>query len=125
MPPDDLTGKYKEQDGGLYGGGKNEPPAEHAALARKAIAEIKPLDRAGKPAADGKVVLMSIGMSNTTMEFSSFVQLANADPRKAAHVVVVTHFAWRRSPGPNTFQSAVQALAFACLMLNSLFRQGA
>ena len=89
MPPDELTGKYKEQDGGLYGGGKNEPPAEHAALARKAIAEIKPLDRDGKPAADGKVVLMSIGMSNTTMEFSSFVQLANADPLKAVHVVVV------------------------------------
>ena len=89
VPLDELTGKYKEQDGGLYGGGKNEPPAEHAALARKAIAEIKPLDRDGKPAADGKVVLMSIGMSNTTMEFSSFVQLANADSRKSAHVTVV------------------------------------
>ena len=89
VPLDELTGKYKEQDGGLYGGGKNEPPAEHAALARKAIAEIKPLDRDGKPAADGKVVLMSIGMSNTTMEFSAFVQGANADSRKAANVVMV------------------------------------
>ena len=89
VPLNELTGKYKDQDGGLYGGGKNEPPAEHAALARKAIAEIKPLDRDGKPATDGKVVLMSIGMSNTTMEFSNFVQIANADSRKAAHVVVV------------------------------------
>ena len=89
VPLNELTAKYKDQDGGLYGGGKNEPPAEHAALARKAIAEIKPLDRDGKPATDGKVVLMSIGMSNTTMEFSAFVQSANADSRKAAHVVVV------------------------------------
>ena len=89
VPLDELTGKYQEQDGGLYSGGKNEPPAEHAALARKAIAEIKPLDRDGKPAADGKVVLMSIGMSNTTMEFSAFVQSANADSRKAANVVIV------------------------------------
>ena len=89
VPLNELTGKYKDQDGGLYGGGKNEPPAEHAALARKAIAEIKPLDGDGKPAADGKVVLMSIGMSNTTQEFSAFVPLANGDPRKAAHVVVV------------------------------------
>lgn len=89
VPLDELTGKYKEQDGGLYGGGKNEPSAEHAALARKAITEIKPLDRDGKPAADGKVVLMSIGMSNTTMEFSAFVQSANADARKAANVVIV------------------------------------
>ncbi|MEQ1852577.1 MAG: hypothetical protein ABMA01_13420, partial [Chthoniobacteraceae bacterium] len=89
VPLNELNGKYKEQDGGLYGGGKNEPPAEHAALARTAIAEIKPLDRDGRPAPDGKVVLMSIGMSNTTMEFSSFVQLANEDPRRAGHVVVV------------------------------------
>ena len=89
VPLNELTGKYKEQDGGLYGGGKNEPPAEHAALARKAIAEIKPLDREGKPAADGKIALMSIGMSNTTMEFSAFVQSANADSRKAANVVIV------------------------------------
>ena len=89
VPLNELTGKYKEQDGGLYGGGKNEPPAEHAALARKAIAEIKPLDREGKPATDGKIVLMSIGMSNTTQEFSTFVPLANADSRKAAHVVIV------------------------------------
>ena len=89
VPLSELTGKYKDQDGGLYGGGKNEPPAEHAALARKAIAEIKPLDREGKPATDGKIVLMSIGMSNTTQEFSTFVPLANAEPRKAAHVVVV------------------------------------
>ena len=89
VPLTELSVKYKEQDGGLYGGGKNEPPAKHAALARKAIAEIKPLDREGRPAADGKIVLMSIGMSNTTMEFSSFVQLANADLRKAANVVVV------------------------------------
>jgi len=89
VPLTELSAKYKEQDGGLYGGGKNEPPAGHAALARKAIAEIKPLDREGKPAVDGKIVLMSIGMSNTTMEFSSFVQLANADSRKASNVVVV------------------------------------
>ncbi len=89
VPLNELTGKYKEQDGGLYGGGKNEPPAEHAALARKAIAEIKPLDREGKPATDGKIALMSIGMSNTTMEFSAFVQSANADSHKAANVVIV------------------------------------
>ena len=89
VPLNELNGKYKEQDGGLYGGGKNEPPAEHAAFAHRAVAEIKPLDREGKPAADGKIVLMSIGMSNTTMEFSSFVQIANADARKAANVVIV------------------------------------
>ncbi len=89
VPLTELTAAYKGQDGGLYGGGKNEPPAARAALAQKAIGEIKPLDRDGKPAADGKIVLLSIGMSNTTQEFSAFVQKANADPRKAAPVVIV------------------------------------
>ncbi len=94
-PPKDLTpltelaGEYKGQAGGLYGGGKNEPTAEHAALARKAIAKIHPLDKDGNPAPDGKIVFMSIGMSNTTQEFSEFVPLANADDRKAASVVLV------------------------------------
>ena len=88
-PLSELTADYKGQDGGLYGGGKNEPPAAHAALASKALAEIKPLDREGKPSADGKIALMSIGMSNTTQEFSAFVPKANADPRKAQSVVVV------------------------------------
>src|ERR1035441_7592842 len=29
VPLTDLTNTYKGQDGGLYGGGKNEPPAAH------------------------------------------------------------------------------------------------
>src|ERR1035441_1109957 len=29
VPLTDLTNAYKGQDGGLYGGGKNEPPAAH------------------------------------------------------------------------------------------------
>jgi hypothetical protein len=88
-PLTELKEPYQGQDGGLYGGGKNEPPAAHAALAAKAIAQIQPLDAGGKPAPDGKVVLVSIGMSNTTMEFSTFMRTAIADPRKAAHIVIV------------------------------------
>lgn len=89
VPLDELKAEYRGQDGGLYGKGSNEPPAEHARLAGKAISQIQPLDREGKPSADGKVVLMSIGMSNTTMEFSAFVSVANSDPRKAPQVVIV------------------------------------
>ena len=83
------TAKYKGEDGGLYGGGKNEPPKVHLEAALKESAKIQPLDADGKPAKDGKIVLLSIGMSNTTMEYSEFKKIAEADPRKSPHVVVV------------------------------------
>jgi hypothetical protein len=88
-PPRDSTGltpltelgtaKYKGEDGGLYGGGKNEPPAAHAAAARMQSAEILPRDAEGKPAKDGKIGVLSVGMSNTTMEYSAFKRLAEGD----------------------------------------------
>jgi hypothetical protein len=89
-PPRDSTGltpitelgtaKYKSEDGGLYGGGKNEPPPAHAAAARKQSAEIMPRDADGKPAKEGKIGVLSVGMSNATMEYFAFKRLAHADP---------------------------------------------
>jgi hypothetical protein len=100
--------KYKGEDGGLYGGGRNEPPAAHAAAAKKELAAVQPLDADGKGAADGKVVLMSIGMSNTTQEFSAFVRLAAQDASRSKNLVIVdaamggqdvTAWAESRTPG--------------------------
>lgn len=90
-PLSDMTAedRYKEQDGGLYGGGKNEPPQNHLQAALKQAKMIRPLDAEGKSSEDGKIVLISIGMSNTTQEFSSFVRLASADPEKSSKVVIV------------------------------------
>jgi Cu/Ag efflux protein CusF len=84
-----ATDKYKGEDGGLYGGGKNEPPESHAAAARKEAARIVPLDGDGKPAKNGKIVLVSISMSNATQEFSKFKQIADADPEKSAILTIV------------------------------------
>ncbi len=81
--------RYKEQDGGLYGGGRNEPPAEHRAAAQAALARIEPLDAAGKPAADGTIGFVSISMSNATQEFSTFKRLADADQAKSPRVTIV------------------------------------
>src|SRR5207302_6694400 len=83
------TGTYKGEDGGLYGGGRNEPPDAHLALARKASALIRPLDAEGQPANDGRIVLMSVGLSHTTMEISEFKKLADADRDKSGKMVVV------------------------------------
>jgi hypothetical protein len=83
------TGTYKGQLGGLYGGGQNGPPATHADAARKAMGQIRPLDAGGQPTPSGKIVLLSVGMSNTTMEFSRFEEEADRDPRKSSKVEIV------------------------------------
>jgi hypothetical protein len=83
------TSKYKDQDGGLYGGGSNEPPKAHLDAAMKEAAKIRPLDAEGNPSAEGKIVLMSVGMSNATNEYSMFVQQANRDAEKSSAVVLV------------------------------------
>lgn len=85
----DLKGTYKGQTGGLYGEGKNEPPASHLAAAQKAAKAIKPLDNSGRPSADGKIGLVAIGMSNTTQEFSTFMRLAKDEPDKNESLVIV------------------------------------
>jgi hypothetical protein len=89
VPLTELAGDYHGLDGGLYGGGKSEVPAAQQKLADKAASSIQPLDGEGKPAANGKIVMMSLGMSNTTNEFSRFVPLANNDARKNPALVIV------------------------------------
>jgi len=84
-----TKGQYKGQSGGLYGEGRNTPPDSHQAAAGKELVKIQPLDAEGKPSRTGKIVLISLGMSNTTQEFSFFKKLADADPNKSPHVVIV------------------------------------
>ena len=81
--------RYKGEDGGLYGSGRNEPPVAHREAALREAAKIQPLDADGKPTKDGKVVLLSVGMSNTTQAFSRFKQLADPDPTKSPQLVIV------------------------------------
>jgi lysophospholipase L1-like esterase len=91
VPLTDLVGDatYKGQTGGLYGGGKNDPPAAHLQAALEAVKKIQPLDKQGHPAPEGKIVLISNGMSNTTQEFQPFVRLANADADKSPALLIV------------------------------------
>jgi hypothetical protein len=89
VPLTELTGSYHGEDGGLYGGGRNEPPAAHLAAARAESGKIRTLDVQGRPADDGKIVLLSAGLSHTTMDFSEFKKVADTDPQKSPKVVVV------------------------------------
>jgi hypothetical protein len=81
--------RYKGEDGGLYGGGSNQPPAAHLAAATRQTARIVPLDAEGKPAKDGKIGLVSISMSNATQEYSVFKRMADQDERKSRRVAIV------------------------------------
>ncbi len=81
--------KYKDQDGGLYGGGQNVPPESHQKAADAELAKIVPLDAEGKPSPDGKIVLLSIGMSNTTAEYQAFKKLADADTDRNPQMTIV------------------------------------
>jgi hypothetical protein len=82
VPLTDLgTGTYQGFDGGLYAGGSNLRPAGHDAAGRAIAAAIAPID--------GAVVLISIGMSNATQEFSRFVPLAMQHPGRNPALRVV------------------------------------
>lgn len=84
-----VEDRYKGEDGGLYGGGRNDPPELHRLAAQGAVNKITPLDAQGKPAKDGRIVFISLGMSNTYGEFSMFKEVADSDPQKSPDVLLV------------------------------------
>lgn len=91
IPLTEMSGddRYKDQDGGLYGSGINTPPTSHRQAAERRLADIQPLATDGTPAPDGRIVVMSLGMSNTTMEFSAFMAMSEEDPQRANRVTLV------------------------------------
>ena len=82
--------QYKGFQGGLYPNGQNARPLTHDLAGRAFVQLIRPLDSQGSvDLANGKIVLLSIGMSNTTMEFSVFKQIADTDRAKNPRLTVV------------------------------------
>jgi hypothetical protein len=80
VPLTDMGARtYLTFPGGLFPEG-NTMPAAHATVGTVRAAAIARRDSAGALSASGRYVLLSIGMSNTTQEFSSFMSLAAADP---------------------------------------------
>jgi hypothetical protein len=89
-PINDLrTGTYRGAKGGLYPGGTNRRPPAHGVSGQLLADSIVPLNSAGLPDPNGRYVLISIGMSNTTREFQSFKALADEDPDKDPRLLIV------------------------------------
>ncbi|HEU5066317.1 MAG TPA: hypothetical protein VFT86_10675 [Gaiellaceae bacterium] len=73
--------KYRGYRGGLYPGGLNRAPQAYLRKGIEAAKRVRPID--------GKIVLLSIGMSNASDEFSAFKRAADRDPQKNSSLVVV------------------------------------
>lgn len=89
VPLTDLVGAtYQGYPGGLYATG-NALTGAHLAAGLARAADIRPRGANGQPSPNGKIVLLSIGMSSPSMEFCgdypvctppSFMSQATADP---------------------------------------------
>ncbi|MCY0952966.1 hypothetical protein [Streptomyces sp. H27-S2] len=92
VPLNDLgTGTYQGRTGGLYPGGSNTRPAAHNTAGENiANNHVLPRNAAGQvDLVNGKVVLISIGMSNTTQEFQKFIQTAGGYAGLNSKIVIV------------------------------------
>jgi acetyl esterase/lipase/Cu/Ag efflux protein CusF len=81
--------EYKGFPGGLYPEGKNTRPAAHESAGVKLARQVQPLGADGKPSADGKIVLLAIGFSNTVQAFHGFMEVAKADQEINPKLVLV------------------------------------
>ena len=73
--------RYRGYRGGLYPAGRNTPSPKYLRKGQAASKQIHPIN--------GKIVLLSIGMSNATAEFSAFKRSSDRDTQVNANLVVV------------------------------------
>lgn len=85
-----MDGQVTEFTGGLYPGGSNVRPPEHEAAGRALAAQIQPLGPDGSPdPVNGRIIMTSLGMSNTGQEFGEFQRMVRNNPLINAKVFLV------------------------------------
>jgi len=87
IPIMDMTAgqTYMGFPGGLYESGNNPPMDHHDPDGIAFGTQIQPLDINGNPSANGAIAFISIGLSNTSLEFGGFVSYV-ADPSRSSQV---------------------------------------
>jgi hypothetical protein len=95
VPLNELgMGTYSNNVGGLYPGGLNTRPAAHEAAGIAIAQNLQPLDATGTVNTNtGKIGLLSLGMSNVTMEWATkgtntFLRIATNDPALNPRVAI-------------------------------------
>jgi PKD repeat protein len=131
---------YSNYTGGLYPNGANtRPPAHESAGLQIATNEILPLNASGSTDTNnGKIVLLSLGVSNTTQEWASgdnvthnitntFKYRADVDPSKNPQVVIVDGafggqdaITWTNPASANWAMVITQRLAAASVTTNQV-----
>jgi len=72
-----MDGQTTTYTGGLYPDGSNVRPPQHEAAGLAIASQITPLNKDGQPDPKGSIVMISVGMSNASAEFLTFMSLAD------------------------------------------------
>ncbi len=89
-PINDLgTGTHLGYVGGLYPNTSNTMPMTHLNDGLGLVKQVVPRNATGSPGTNGKIVLVTIGMSNTNIESQGLIQLAKNDTTLNPSVVIV------------------------------------
>jgi hypothetical protein len=82
-------GMYQGFQGGFYPNGAVTRPAAHEAAGVALARQVQPRDAEGRPSPEGRIVLLTIGMSNTSQSTQGFQPLFTAEPQRNPRVVLV------------------------------------
>jgi hypothetical protein len=112
-PLTQLKAPYHNLSGGLYGSFRNTPSPELMSRLESSASRIEPLDRTGRPSADGTIGFLSLGPSTTMLASQAIKQAIEADPARNPAVTFVngginemTAQRWAASGEPWNGQSA-------------------
>lgn len=82
------THRHDGFQGGLYPHGHNRPPKKYLKAGLAAAARIRPLAPNGTPSSSGRIVMLSVGMSNTYLEYHSLIEMDATNPLRSGNLLI-------------------------------------